>query len=95
MNLLQRRSDLSTITVGLVLPSKASEPGLATEPRALRTLRLAFAGLGGVLQGALDVAIFVGVYLLPFLPVVAAFYWWRRTRLPASRTTAPAAPVEG
>jgi hypothetical protein len=95
MNLLQRRSDLSTITVGLVLSSSATDPGLATEPRPLRTLRLAFAGLGGALQGLLDVAIFLGVYLLPLLPVVVAVYWWRRNRVPAGRVSTAAASVEG
>jgi hypothetical protein len=79
MNLLQRRADQSTITVTLVPPSRADQrPG--PEPRVVRTLREAFASLGVLLQGFLDVAIYAAVYALPLLPLAAAYVWWRRMR---------------
>jgi hypothetical protein len=88
MNLLQRRADLSTISVSLVLPGRAGDPFAGPELRPLRTLRLAFTGLGTALQGLLDATIYLAVYLLPLLPVVGVVYWWRRTRRPAPQPTA-------
>ncbi|HEX2326024.1 MAG TPA: DUF4349 domain-containing protein [Chloroflexota bacterium] len=88
MNLLQRRADLSTISVNLVLPGRAGDPFAGPELRPLRTLRLAFTGLGTALQGLLDATIYLAVYLLPLLPVVGVVYWWRRTRRPAPQPTA-------
>jgi hypothetical protein len=93
MNLLQRRADLSTITVSLTLPGRPGDPFAGPEPRPLRTLRLAVSGLGGALVGLLDAAIYLTVYLLPVLLVGGAIYWWRRSRRhgpPASDTAAPA-----
>ncbi len=83
LNLLQRRADLSTISVSLVLSGRPGDPGLVPEPRPVRTLRLALGQLGLFLQALLDLAIYVGVLLIPFLPLGAAVYWWRRARRPA------------
>lgn len=83
MNLLQRRADLSTISVSLLLPSRAGEPGAVAEPRPVRTLRLAVGQLALFLQALLDLAIYVGVLLIPFLPLAFGAYWWRRGRRPA------------
>jgi hypothetical protein len=93
MNLLQRRADLSTITVSLTLPGRPGDPFAGPEPRPLRTLRLALSGLGAALVGLLDAAIYLTVYLLPVLLVGGAIYWWRRSRRqgpPASDSAAPA-----
>ncbi|HVG97668.1 MAG TPA: DUF4349 domain-containing protein, partial [Chloroflexota bacterium] len=83
MNLLQRRADLSTVSVNLTLPARAGDPFGAGEPRPVRTLRLALAGLGASLVGLLDVAIYLLVYLLPLAVVAGAFFFWRRGRRPA------------
>jgi hypothetical protein len=88
MNLLQRRADVSTIDVTLMLPSTLDPSRPGAEPRTIRTLREAFAQLGVVLLALLDVAIYVGVYALPLLPLLGIYYWWRRGRRPV----APAAP---
>jgi hypothetical protein len=91
MNLLQRRADLSTITVSLTLPGRPGDPFAGPEPRPLRTLRLALSGLGGALVGLLDAAIYLTVYLLPVLLVGGAFYWWRRSRRQGPPAPDPAA----
>jgi hypothetical protein len=93
MNLLQRRADLSTITVSLTLPGRPGDPFAGPEPRPLRTLRLALSGLGGALVGLLDAAIYLTVYLLPVLLVGGAFYWWRRSRRQGPPAPGPTAPV--
>jgi hypothetical protein len=89
MNLLQRRSDVSTITLTLLLPGSAAA-GAPGEPRVITTLRYAFSQLGAVMLGLLDVAIYLGVYALPLLPV-ALFAWWWRGRRSRPVTPAPAA----
>jgi len=89
MNLLQRRTDLSTITLTLTLPAKGSET-VAGEPRIVRTAREALSRLGTVLAVAADAAIYLVVYALPFLPFVAAYWWWRRSRRPTSPASAVA-----
>jgi len=91
MTLLQRRSDVSTITVSLIVPA-ARGAATAAEPRAIRTLREAWGQVAVALQGALDVLIYVGVYALPIAPIVAAVVWWRRRQ---PRTGAPATAVAG
>jgi len=83
MNLLQRRADLSTVSVNLTLPARAGDPFGVGEPRPVRTLRLALAGLGASLVGLLDVTIYLLVYLLPLAVVAGVFYFWRRSRRPA------------
>lgn len=83
LNLLQRRADLSTISVSLLLPSRAGEPGAVAEPRPVRTLRLAVGQLALFLQALLDLAIYIGVLLIPFVPLALGVYWWRRGRRPA------------
>ena len=77
MTLLQRRADVSTITVSLVAPAGkgTSNPG---DPRALRTLKEAWAHLAVALSGALDLLIYVTVYALPLIPLAVAIVWWRR-----------------
>ena len=90
MTLLQRRSDVSTIALTLVVPS--GKAGAPDEPRAVQTLREAWGRLAGALQGLLDVAIYVGVYALPLLPIGAAWMWWRR-RQPRSAATAAGGAV--
>ncbi|HEX2035438.1 MAG TPA: DUF4349 domain-containing protein [Chloroflexota bacterium] len=92
MNLLQRRADQATITLTLALPAASDAPWLGPEPRPVRTLRLALVNLGRALQVVLDLLIYVAVYVLPFLPLAVAAYWWRRSRRPAG-PAAPAAPA--
>jgi hypothetical protein len=89
MNLLQRRADLSTVTLTLLLPSQVD--ALSAAPRVARTLQDALARLGAVLLVALDAVIYLAVYALPVLPFVVAYWWWRRGRRPAAGapTTAP------
>ena len=89
MNLLQRRSDVSTITLTLLLPG-SGVAGAPDEPRVITTLRYAFSQLGAVMLGFLDVAIYLGVYALPLLPI-ALFAWWWRGRRSRPATPAPAA----
>jgi hypothetical protein len=93
MNLLQRRADVSTIDVTLVLPGTTDPTRPGAEPRAIRTMREAFAQLGVVLLALLDVAIYLAVYALPLLPLLAIFYWWRRGRRPGPAS--PPAPSPG
>ena len=80
MNLLQRRADLSTLTVTLVPPAQRSDTQPATAPRPLQTLQAAWSHLGTLLQALLDVLIYVGVYTLPLVPFAAGYWWWRSTR---------------
>lgn len=80
MNLLQRRADLSTLTVTLVPPAQRSDTPPATAPRPLQTLQAAWSHLGTLLQALLDVLIYVGVYTLPLVPFAAGYWWWRSTR---------------
>jgi hypothetical protein len=93
MNLLQRRADLSTVSVSLTLPARAGDPFGLGEPRPVRTLRLALAGLGASLVGLLDVTIYLLVYLLPLAVIGGAFFFWRRSRraAPSAGAGAPAA----
>jgi hypothetical protein len=84
MNLLQRRADVSTITVTLVLPGRGPGGAPGPEPRPIRTLRTAFAHLSVWLQDVLDLLIYLVVYSLPVAPFVLAFWWWRRGRRPAA-----------
>jgi hypothetical protein len=96
MNLLQRRADLSTVSVNLTLPARAGDPFGPGEPRPVRTLRLALAGLGSALVGLLDAGIYLTVYLLPLAAVAGAYIVWRRSRRPgAGAGAAAAAPVAG
>jgi hypothetical protein len=89
MNLLQRQSDLSTITLTLVLPAKSgSEATVSGEPRVVQTLRDALARLGTILQVALDALIYVAVYALPVVPFAVAYWWWRRGRHPGAVSSA-------
>ena len=88
MTLLQRRADVSTITVSLILP--AGKGGVnPSDPRAVRTLKEAWAHLTVALSGALDLLIYVAVYALPLLPIMAAVGWWRRRQ----SGTAPGTPA--
>jgi hypothetical protein len=87
MNLLQRRADMSNITVSLVLPSQASTSALSGEPRAVQTLRAAIASLALVGQGVLDVLIYVAVYIAPIVPLLLLYRWWRTRSEPAARAT--------
>ncbi|MBI3973135.1 MAG: DUF4349 domain-containing protein [Chloroflexi bacterium] len=80
MQLLQRRADVSTITVSLVLPAHIERAQPAGEPHVVRTLRVALANLRAVVLVLLDAAIYVAVYALPLVPLVLAFLWWHRTR---------------
>ena len=91
MTLLQRRADVSTITVSLILP--AGKGGVSpSDPRAVRTLKEAWAHLTVALSGALDLLIYVAVYALPLLPIVAAVVWWRRRQSGAAPGT-PTTPA--
>jgi hypothetical protein len=93
MNLLQRRADVSTISLTLVLPPGQADPaGSADEPRAVRTLRVAFGQLSAMLQGTLDLAIYLGVFTLPLAPFVLFYLWWRSRQ---RRTASAAAPAPG
>jgi hypothetical protein len=83
MTLLQRRADLSTITLTLVLPAKG-EAVTAGEPRILRTAREALSRLGTAVAWAADAAIALVIYALPIAPFAAAYWWWRRSRSPSS-----------
>ena len=74
-----------TPLVTLVLPPGKADGSAAGEPRFVRTLRLAFAQLGTAMQGLVDAAIYVGVFLLPLAPVAAAVWWWRTRRSGPSR----------
>jgi hypothetical protein len=89
MTLLQRRSDVSTITLSLVVPAGKGSSGGDAEPRALRTLKEAWAHLTVALSGLLDLLIYLGVYALPLAPIAAAIAWWRR-RQPSAATPATA-----
>jgi hypothetical protein len=41
----------------------------------------------GFLQGLLDVVIYLGVYVLPFVPIAGLVWWWRiRERRAATPT---------
>jgi hypothetical protein len=83
MTLLQRRADSATIALTLVLPPAKSGTAPANEPRAVRTLKDAFGHLGVFLQGTLDLVIYLGVFLLPLVPVGAGVLWWRTRRAAA------------
>ncbi|HEU5317596.1 MAG TPA: DUF4349 domain-containing protein [Chloroflexota bacterium] len=78
MALLQRRSDVSTITLTLVVPAGKDATGPGGEPRVVRTLRAAWGQMAVVLLGALDVLIYAGIYALPLAPLPLAYIWWRR-----------------
>jgi hypothetical protein len=84
MNLLQRRADISTVTVTLVLPGRGPGGAPGPEPRPIRTLRTAFAHLSVWLQDVLDLLIYLVVYSLPVVPFILTFWWWRRGRRPAA-----------
>jgi hypothetical protein len=87
MTLLQRRADSATIGLTLVLPPAKSGATPASEARPVRTLKDAFGHLAVFLQGTLDLVIYLGVFLLPLVPVGAGLLWWRTRR--------PAAPSAG
>lgn len=80
INLLQRRADSSTITLSLFLPpgKAGGQPG--AEPRLVRTLREALTHVGVALEWLLVVAIYLGVYAIPLLPLLVAYWWWRGRR---------------
>jgi hypothetical protein len=78
MTLLQRRSDVSTITLTLVVPAGKGATSPDGEPRPVRTLRAAWSQLAVVLQGALDLVIYAGIYALPLAPLALLYVWWRR-----------------
>jgi hypothetical protein len=88
MTLLQRRADVSTIVVSLVVPASKGGSSPVGEPRALRTLKEAWGQLLVALSGALDLVIYVAVYALPLLPLVGLVIWWRRRQSGATPATA-------
>lgn len=100
MQYLDNLTALATITVELV-PDEAEQPVIEEGWQPAATLRAAANRLVNTLQGLADLAIWLAIYVLPILivlalPVILVIYWVRRNRRrnpkPTPPTTPPATP---